>query len=732
MILVLTEKSSQVKAIKPIARNFRQIEQELSRCELEGRDTILCSLQGHIFEDDEKEYDPLNFVPKMGIIKRVPNRKGGLGKIHNKLKYIQQNFLGSINTVLILTDPDMEGARIAKDVIDYYHFDKVNEIIFADMSNTSEKALRKVLKDALINKKDYIDWERMAFASGIKANFNLTGFAVTKKINQIAKEKKYSGVFYTFGTQQIRTLSLIVNRYRKNQGADKRDKYRLVAKTSKGNFKVALDSEKYDPLEKEIIQKKGESLVGSSITIKKTKKTLVKTLSHSWYDGSELGGVSAKEAKVSMVEVYSSKTSAMQKLYENGVLTYLRGEAQGKMPLIDLEEYQNIARHIAPFYYAPQLDTSIIKEAFWRDDNVGKKKGEKVINHVPCTLAKEINIDDFSGLERTVIDVASKHILSTFYPDPIDRKYKIEGVLVSDDEEIVFTLDDTEGVELGWREIYGTKKLSELKFKDIGSIKEGDELIIESVEVETFKEKAPALFNEHTLLKVLKKKSIGAESTFGNLVDFAMERQEKKSKENSKKKEFLNRGYFDIDKKGSIIPTEKAMFFYDSLPNDIRDILPIFEGDILNRFLQDSITEGQFINANYKISKELYEGIVNIFEKKLHEFAKFGGRVATQKKEYQKLEGAVCPICGGEVLLKSKTAQCVNMKFSKDGKPLKDGCSFSIFIKDEKYLKYTLTKEEVEAILNQGSIHKEVTKNDIKIKAKMKLDDNKSKLEVIY
>jgi len=715
MTFILTEKSTQAGYIKKLMQGVKTDKYNITTGFYEGIECIICPLQGHVFEQDKSSVNLTNFSAPTRILPRVPKTDGSYKKVHDRLKYIQQHYFRDIDAIILATDPDMEGCAIGKETIEHYRFDTCSDITYMDINNTSEKALRKALDAAFRTKKNHIDWEREAFASMLKADFSLTGLAVTHTMNAYSKEQKVN-VFYTFGTQQIRALDLVVKRYREHEGFDRSKHYRIKAHTDKGIFVYQDDG---DTKEEHRVRDIAATLEGKQISITKVDKKYVSIKSPKWMDGSQLGSKVSKDTGVSISEVFSNKTSVMQRMYESGLITYIRGEAKGKMPMIDFEVYADIARAIAPMYNAGNINPSLIKPYLWR-----KEDSKEKVNHTPCTLADIVAVNKYDGVERSVLDHAAKQILSTFYPDPKVLRYEIAG----QSGGLSMLLKDEETAERGWQEIYDIKPKT-LNNRRVGEIEESDSLEITKVEVEEYTKTPPPLFTETSLMDEIKKKGIGSESTFGEILNFILDRQT-----GSNKKKII-RKYCEVNKKKQIIPTKKGMAFVDAIPEELKNILTMFENGVLKLYLEKKINEDEALENKNKISNILYKKITGIFVENFQTLSAFGEAYRNYEKKETVNTGLSCPIClDGEIIEGEKVYQCSNRKVKKVGNKWKsEGCDFSVYKESKKGYIYTVTQETLEEMIDEGVakvvIHSE--KSGMEQTARLKFTDDYSKIEVI-
>ena len=714
MTLIITEKGKQAGYIRKLMTDVREEKYGLTRGLYEGIECLVCPLQGHVFEQDLSGIDLYNFAPPTEILKRVPQTGSSYKKIHDRLKYVQSHYFGEVDSIILATDPDMEGCAIAKEVLEYYRFDRCGDITYMDINNTSEKALRKALDVVFRTRKDHLEWERHAFGAMLKADFSLTGKAISYTMNAYSK-KQGVNVFYTFGIQQTRALDLVVKRFREHEGFDRSKHYRLKLHTPKGVFVYQDDG---DTKNRTRLETLADSLRGEKLKIDQFSSEEAKVRSPKWMDGSQLGSKVSKETKISIAQIFSNKTSVMQRMYEGGLITYIRGEAKGKMPMIDFEQYADIAQHIAKFYNANRLDTSIVKPYLWR-----KEDSKEKVNHTPCTLADIVNIEKYTGAERSVLDHAAKQILATFYPDAVVKKYHAAGV--AGDE--LFMLKDEETLDSGWQELYDIKPKT-LNNKYTCDILESEHLDIEKIEVEEYTKTPPPLFTEETLMDEIKKKGIGSESTFGEIINFILDKQKGSDGKN------IKREYCTVNKKKQILPTKKGMAFVDAIPDKLKNVLKLFEDGVLKLYLDGEIDEDEAIKTKNKISAILYKNIVEIFESNFDTFKAFGSQYGNYEKPQEIETPMQCPLCGGKIIERESIYKCENYKAKKVGSVWKnDGCAFMVYKQSKKGYRYTIDQETLESMLDENiaKIKAYNEKSGIEQDVRLKFSDDYTKVELI-
>lgn len=720
-ILVLTEKNSQVTALGKFIDLKRS--GRASKGNYNNDEIIVFPLSGHIIDiipittrqDDIEKLPNLpseTSLMKKGIIEAEEwdNPATKKAKENNKKIYFAfKKLLETINIdrIILATDLDYEGCGIAVEILQEFKL-MDHKINFMNIGNTVPKKLKEEF-DLAISGKDAVDWRAWANVSFVRGEINhCSGIDISHYL------MKSTDSMTTFGSQQTRGLKLLVDRYFEHTNFDLSKHYRIRAKTPVGIFTVDLDKDRLK--EKDYVYGVFESiqhLDDMTVTKVDVKKSLKK--SPNWYDGSDIGTELAEQLDKSVEELVSKDGGLLQRMYEQEKMTYPRGEALGKMPISQFEEQAEIAKAIAGHYGASRLNPELRKDYLWRDDTVEGSAGE-MVNHTPCTIASsEINLDTLSKDEKAVIDMSAKMLLSCFYPDN-----KVKTVtLICEADGVQLEHSSSIDVDLGWKELYGKEKRTS-SIPD-GTM-EGDRIIIESMKFEEYVKEPPRLFTETSFVREMKKRKIGAESTFGTHVKNILDPK---------------RGYAEV-KNRKLIPTEKGIKFIELVPDSVINILSLFEEEVFKDLECGKMSLEQALKGRHKIIKQSFEKMKEAINDNpsLMEIIKSGS------KKPEILVGT-CPRCEGDVVDRggnSKAYTCVNRKGKMiDGSWVSDGsCSFQMWkVCDTPSMKYSIGIKEAKTLMEGEEVEIEVhwKQSDKKVKNTSKLDmdgEGEAKIEFIF
>ena len=703
MFLVLTEKPDQAKEISHYLQNMNKKGSAFVG-KFHNKDICVLPLQGHIMQiakdlsehsKDFKEKDwsvgfeklPY-YPPETMFYKREPSKMGF--KKYNEAK----KWIAECNKIIVATDPDIEGAALAYEVIVANRaLDKV--IDYIDMNNII--LVEKLLQDALNGKKSHLDFLTMAYQGMIRGDFNY-GVGINISRYLIVKTKAKS----TFGTQQTRLLDEIVQRTIENLSFKKKKYYTVVLKTKYGDFTIEVNEEDKFNKEKMLqIANEVDNLKNIEILSVEKKEKEEKPLP--WFDGSDVAQEASSILKVSPLELLDEKKGLLESLYLKKMMTYPRGEAKGKMPLSQLELQKEIVSSYQNLY-GVKIDTDLVKKKLWYKD------GEEKVNHTPYTIAKpSIDVNKLSKDERVVFDIVAKRLLSVFMPNPVNLHIKVKGKI--GDYEV--TLTEISDIKRGYKDVYNTP-VKESKAKDITK---GEDITIDKVVFKEDETKPRPLYTEKSIITLMRRKKIGTQATYSALIQTI----------SSKERPYVNK------LKNKLIGTKYAQAFLKILPKEAINILEEFEDEVIKKLETKEINLNQARNKRNELIQKTFDLIKNgLNDETIREIVNTLDNKQTGKNTIV----GKCPKCSGNLIAKKNKYECENVKWAKteDGKWVNKGkCDFSISKKIENdNIKVEINKKNLKELLKTNKTKVEVyyKKNKNKQKKDVILKDNK--LEIIF
>ncbi|QDD68221.1 DNA topoisomerase [Caminibacter pacificus] len=699
-ILLLCEKPSQKAIFSEIIGSPKNLGRAIVGKYGEYEITIF-ALAGHIFGiPDLKEFDKkfegayknhIDYLPFLPPEDNFYPRKPDPDKlsIYRDLK----NLLFGCDIILDATDPDDEGKSISKEILLYTKtINKLGGFVRTD--NLSKEALKKELEWALDNlhdKKRLSEYHLMANRALLKGDLNY-GVGINASRYLIGKmDKKVS-----FGTAQTRLVDLIVKRTIEYLQHDKKTFFNIKLKTDLGEFVVKLPDEvKYDQNKVyEIAQKIDEKPIKiKKVEIKQKEEPPLK-----WYDGSDLAKDASKILKKDPFSLLDEKKGLLEQMYLNNILTYPRTDSKNMMPENNFAEQQKIASYYAKLY-GVEIDPDLKKKGLWYPEEMAEKLK---INHTPCTVARAgIDISKLSKDEKIVFDLAAKRLLSIFMPNPITKTITIKGEV----EGVEVELKEISDISLGYKEIYGEEKRKS-KIQNPQNLENSIIVPEETIIIKDYT-KPPSLYTTRSILDVMKKKNIGAESTYKSLFNKVTDKE---------------RPFVEISK-NKLFATKFAIEFIKLIPQEAVYIINQFEEEILQALTDKKITlQEAFIKRN-EIIKKTFELIKNSIDKNAEELSK----LAQDSRNIGK-----CPKCKGNVLAGKNAFICENRKIVKteNGWENQGSCDFYIPYKvDTEKISYKLTPSNFKKLLEGKSVKIDVfyKQKQKRVKTKVELENGKIK-----
>lgn len=722
-VLLLTEKTSQQGAIGNVF-SLRNHSPRAKVGSFRGDEVVVFPFSGHILgafpltpRDAEIEslpnLPPPNKFMKRGLIpidekydnKETIKNKKRVHKIYNDFKKLVSTY--DFDRIIIATDPDYEGCAIAREMLEEFSLMSKN-ICFMNISNISPNKLKEELNLAW-DGKDAIDWIRWADIAYLRNEIsNCIGIDVSQLL------MKKTGSFTTFGTQQTRVVRLVVNRTKEHEAFDTSSYYRVRIKTDVGDFILKLDDENMGK-DKEYVNQILSSVSNERyLTVEDFTLKKAKIISPKWYDGSNIATLASKSLGKPIKEIFSKSGGLLQKMYEQGKMTYPRGDAKGKMPTSQFDDQVEIALSLAEHYGAKDLDTTLRKKHLWRDDS-SAGKGE-IINHTPCTIATPtLSLSSLSREEREIVDISAKMLLACFSPDGEAYNFTIKSIL----NGVSFEHKSSKDTVMGWRNIYGKEERTSLVDE---ATQKGSTIKIQGMSLEEYKKDPPPLFTESSLLAEIKRKKIGADSTFSTHISNFLDPR---------------RNYGEVKGK-HIHPTKKAFTLIDLIPKKSIDIMSIFEEDVFEDLLTGKMTIEQAQLGRLRIIEKVFHQIKEAIEDK----PKMVESLRVESGDASITVG-ICPLCGSEVLDKggiSSQYVCQKSKLKKTDSGWENigSCTFrqSKHI-NNKGVEYKINIPTMKALLlgDLASTEVHYKASDKKTITKLKLDidaENNPSIDFIF
>ena len=614
--LVLAEKPSVGKDIARVLKCHKQ-----NGSFIEGNEYVVTWAMGHLVGlADPESYGEQYKTWSMDTLPMLPKQMKltvlkGTGKQYQVVKTLLNR--KDISQIIIATDAGREGELVARWIIDKAGVRKPIQRLW--ISSVTDKAILEGFK----NLKPGKDYENLYRAAMCRAEGDwLVGLNVTRALTC-----KYNAQL-SAGRVQSAALAMIVAREEAIKNFVPKPYFTISAKVS--GFTLSYKAKNQKPLTDEklvdTLVSKVTGEVGTVIELTETKK---KQYAPQLYDLTEL------QRDANKYFGYSPKQtlSIMQRLYEHyKVLTYPRTDSryisEDIVPTLK-ERLKAVA--IGPYRsYASEIISKGFKVSKNFVDN------SKVSDHhaiIPTEESAELS--RLSNEERKIYDLVIKRFLSVLMR-PCEYTQMNVTVEVAGEH---FIAKGKNIQEKGWKALYEQTMESdedeEVKDQTLPALKKGDTLKIISVSKNKCLTKAPARFNEATLLSAMEKphlyvkvdqkaaKTLGETGGIGTVATRA---------------DIIEKLYnmFYIEKNGKeIVPTSKGKQLIDLVPPDLKS--PLLTAKWENEL--DRISKGKqnpkiFMEEIRRYSTDLVRDI----------------KASSDKYVHDNLTGKRCPTCGKHLL----------------------------------------------------------------------------------
>ncbi|HFK1529681.1 TPA: DNA topoisomerase III [Bacillus cereus] len=459
---------------------------------LEGSKYIVTWALGHLVTlADPESYDvkykkwnleDLPMLPerlKLTVIKQT-------GKQFNAVK--SQLLRKDVNEIIVATDAGREGELVARWIIDKVKLNKPIKRLW--ISSVTDKAI----KDGFANLKPGKAYDNL-YASAVARSeadwyigLNATRALTTRFNAQL-----------NCGRVQTPTVAMIASREDEIKNfkaqtyygieAQTMEKLKLTWQDANGNSR-SFNKEKIDGIVK--------SLDKQHATVVEIDKKQKKSFSPGLYDLTELQRDANKKFGYSAKETLN----IMQKLYEqHKVLTYPRtdsryissdivGTLPGRLKACGVGEYRPFAHKVLQKPIKPN-------KSFVDDSKVSD-------HHAIIPTEGYVNFSAFTDKERKIYDLVVKRFLAVLFPAFEYEQLTLRTKVGSE----TFIARGKTILHAGWKEVYENRfedddVTDDVKEQLLPRIEKGDTLTVKLIMQTSGQTKAPARFNEATLLSAM-------------------------------------------------------------------------------------------------------------------------------------------------------------------------------------------------------------------------------------
>ncbi|SHH39927.1 reverse gyrase [Thermosipho atlanticus] len=444
---------------------------------------ILTATRGHTFDLVTRngyhgiEIKNEKFVPVYNTLKRCKNcgyqfvddtetcPKCDSREIDNKVEIIKslRELAMEVDEILIASDPDVEGEKIAYDVVQFLY--PVNRNIKRmEMHEITRTGFRNGLEEPRKLREDLVKSQVVR-----RVGDRWIGFELSQKLQKHFKK------LLSAGRVQSTVLGWIIKReedYKKNVKT-------FTLFSFNNGLKIELEGKQKDV----------------KISIIETFEDTINPLPP--FNTSTILSEISKKYRLSVNYIME----ILQELFEKGFITYHR---------TDSIRVSLNGQKIAEKYLKSKKMENIFKARSWSDE--GAHEAIRPVKPIDPEELKEM-------MEERLITISKKHLL--IYKEIFNRflasqsrevkvkkaKLLIETETVKKEEEIV-----TEILESGWNIFQPIKVISKMEEAKV-------------VEKRTFKKHTVSLFTQSTLIEEMKSRNIGRPSTYAKIISVLFERK---------------------------------------------------------------------------------------------------------------------------------------------------------------------------------------------------------------
>lgn len=572
---------------------------------LEGERYVVTWALGHLVTlADPESYDDKYKSWNMSDLPMLPEKfqlvvMKQTGKQYQTVKnHLHRKDIGD---VVIATDAGREGELVARWILAKAGNKKPIKRLW--ISSVTDKAIR----DGFEHLKDGREYGNLYAAAEARAQADwLVGMNGTRALTC-----KYNAQL-SCGRVQTPTLAMIDQR-EKEIRSFQAEKYYGLQMNAGGVLWTWVDGKSGSSrsFRKERIQKILDDVSNESLKITQIHKTTKKTYAPGLYDLTELQRDANKRFGFSAKETLN----LMQRLYENHkVLTYPRTDSRyiGKDVAETLKERLK-ACSVGP--YRKIAGKLVNQQLRWNKSFVDDSKVSD--HHAIIPTEQFVVLEHMTSDERKIYDMVVRRFVAVLYPPCEYEQTTLKGICSGE----TFTARGKIMKQAGWQEAYEDFREEEseddVREQLLPELKEAGEYLVQNVRITEGQTKAPAHYNEATLLTAMEKGGLGTVATRADIIDklfhsFLMEKKEK-----------------------DIHVTSKGRQLLELVPDDLKK--PELTANWEKKLLQ--ISEG-------RMKKEAFiKDIRNYTEEIVSEI-----RGGEGKFRHENLTNSKCPQCGKRML----------------------------------------------------------------------------------
>ena len=631
--LVIAEKPSVARDIARVLKCGKALNGAI-----EGQEYIVTWGLGHLVTlADPEDYSPkykewkmedLPMLPdtfKLEVIKQT-------AKQYNAVK--TQLYRNDVKDIIIATDAGREGELVARLILKKAGSRKPVRRLW--ISSVTDKAIR----EGFAHLKDGREYDKLYDAAMCRAEADwMVGINATRALTC-----KYNAQL-SCGRVQTPTLAMIAAREEEIKKFVPQPFFGIRAKCQEPSLTLTWQDEKSGSarsFDKNRMEGILSSLQGEKGRVEEVKRTPKKTLAPLLYDLTELQRDANKRFNYSAKETLN----IMQRLYENHkVLTYPRTDSRYlSADIVPTLKERLKACGTGPYKtLAGRLQGRALPEKLFFVDN-----GKVSDHHAIIPTEQYVQLDHMTVDERRIYDLVVRRFLAVLYPpfeyEQTSLTVKAGGERFVARGEIVKTP--------GWHEVYENGNQDEdpdedgqeIKSQKLPDIRKGDVLCGLTFHLTEGKTKAPAPFNEATLLSAMENPAAYMESKDREMVRTLGE----------------TGGLGTVATRADIIEKLFSSFLLEKRGKDI--YLTSKARQLLNLVPEDLKKPELTAEWEMKLSKMAKGGLKR--DAFMREIREYSGELIAQIKagegnfRHDNLTNTKCPVCGKRMLsVKGKNSE---------------------------------------------------------------------------
>jgi len=464
------------------------------------------------------------------------------------------------DVIYFATDPDREGEAISKHLYDILDKAKIlkdketHRVVFNEITkNAVTDALKRPRSISTSLWDAYLARRTLDYLMG----YDISEF-LWKKVSRDARA----------GRVQSPALRLIVEREIKINAFNPVEYWNLFANVSnsKKDIQIELTHVEKKKIKKDNItiitnSNEAESIKSRIEKYKSVKVTNIKEGQRKTKPKAPFTTASLQQTAYTSLGLSVKQTSAIaQRLYQGmdigkgqieGLISYMRTDSTNLSidALKDISSYLD-RNHPGLAENQPRVFKSKSKNAQEAHEAIRPTS----MKNTPDSVKKYLEQNDFK-----LYDLIWKRTLASQMKDSRSKTVSIE---LSMENEFIFKYSGSYLEYPGYKEIYSFSDSDETEKdnkKILESLKEGDELILNNVDIEQKFTQPPARYNQASLIQALEELGIGRPSTYVTIINKIMESN-----------------YVDPEK-SNFQPTALAKVVYETLINHFKDDLVDYE-----------------------------------------------------------------------------------------------------------------------------------------------------------